>query len=129
MQGRGDDRNYVQSNGRHLNKRESDNPNIRRNYNINNKHINSDTYRGYNSHSNSHRGSQMNHPNVKYNLNRNKRQGPLRDHPEDKFNRDENFMGYRQNQTDWPTLVEERLLKPMMDLLRVELENWGPARR
>ena len=125
MQGRGDDRNYVQSNGRHLNKRESDYPNFRRN----NKHINSDTYRGYNSHSNSHRGSQMNHSNGKYNLNRNKRQGPLRDRPEDKFNQDANFLGYQQNPTDWPTLLEESLLKPLMKLLRVELENWGPARR
>ena len=132
MKGRRDDRNYVQSNGRHLNKRESDNPNFRRNYNINNKHINE--YRGYGSHPNSHRGSQINHSNgnyndnYNYNLNRNKRQGPLNDHPDDNFNRDVNFLEYRRNPTDWPTLVEERLLKPLMELLRGELENWGPAR-
>ena len=71
----------------------------------------------------------MNHSNGEYNLSRNKRQGPLRDRPEDKFNRDANFSGYQQNPTDWPTLVEESLLKPLMKLLREELENWGPARR
>ena len=55
MQGRRDDRNYVQSNGRHLKKRESDNPNSCRNYNTNIKHINE--YRGYGNHPNSHLGS------------------------------------------------------------------------
>merc|ERR1711895_208324 len=110
--------------GRHLNKRESDNPNFRRNYNIKNE------YRRYGSHPNSHRGSQTNHTNsnyidnynynlnrnthqgplnndyYNYNLNRNKRQGPLDYHPDDNFNQDVNFLKYRRNPTDWPTLVE-----------------------
>merc|ERR1711895_117637 len=103
---------------------ESDNPNFRRNYNINNKHINE--YRRYGSHPKSHRGSQTNHSNsnyndnYNYNLNRNKRQGPQNNHPDDNFNRDVNFLKYRRNPTDWPTLVEERLLIPLMELLRGE---------
>ena len=56
---------FVRLNGRHQNKREPHTPNIRKNYNINNKHIYSETYRGYNSHLNSHQGSQMNHSNGK----------------------------------------------------------------
>merc|ERR1711895_293950 len=114
---------------------ESDNPNFRRNYNINNKHINE--YRRYGSHPNSHLGSHTNHSNsnyndnynyklnrnkrqgplnndnYNYNLNRNKRQGPLNNHPDDNFNREVNFLKYRRNPMDWPTLVEERLLIPL----------------
>ena len=71
----------------------------------------------------------MNHPNRKNNQNRNDRQGPQMDHPNEKFNQDVNFLGYRQNPMDWPALTEESLLKPLRELIRAELENWGPARR
>ena len=50
---------YVQLNGRHQNKRVLHNPNIHKNYNINNKHIYSDAYGGYKSHVNSFQGPQM----------------------------------------------------------------------
>ena len=119
----------VRPNGRNQNKREPHNRNIRKNYNINGEHTYSGTYRGHNSHLNSHQGSQMNHPNRNDNQKRNYRQGPQMDHPNEKFNQDVNFLGYRQNPMDWPALTEESLLKPLRELIRAELKNWGPARQ
>merc|ERR1711895_247075 len=85
MKGHRDDRNYVQSNGRHLNKWESDNPNFRRNYNINNEHINE--YRRNGSHPNSHRGSYNTYNNYRYNEDNHRNLH----HPRDKYNRNTFF--------------------------------------
>ena len=71
----------------------------------------------------------MNRSNGKSNQYKNECQGPQRDHPNDNVNRDVDFLGYRQSPMDWPALVEESLLKPLRELIRVEVENWGPGRR
>ena len=88
----------------------------------------SGTYGGRDGHLDCRRGSQGNCPNRNDNQNSSYRRGPQRDHPGDNFNQDVNFLGYRQNPMDWPALTEESWLKPIRELIRSELENWGPAR-
>ena len=108
--GSNDSWSYVRPDGRHQNKRASHNPNIHKNHNKNNKHVYSDVYGGYRNHANNHQNPQINHSNEKYNQN-------------------VNFLGYQQNPMDWPTLMEEKLLRTLREFIQVESNNWGPARR
>ena len=81
---------YARSDGRHHNKQASNNPNIYKNHNINNKHVN---------------------------------------HSKEKYNQNVNFLGHQLNPTDWPTLMEEKLLRTLRELYQVRSNGWDPARR
>ena len=63
---------YARSDGRHHNKQASNGPDIYKNHNINNKHVN---------------------------------------HSGEKCNQGVNFLGHQLNPTDWPTIMEAKLLK------------------
>ena len=71
----------------------------------------------------------MNNSKQKYNQNTNNRQGPQINHSKEKFNTNVNFLGYQQNPMEWPTFMEEKLLKTLREFIQVESNNWGPARR
>ena len=107
---------YVWPNGRHQNKWAPHNPNIHKNYNINNKQVYNDAYGG---HVNSHQSLQMNHSKEKYNQNTNNRQGPQINHSNEKFNQNVNFLGYQQNPMDWPPLMEKKVLKNPRKIIQV----------
>ena len=111
----GDQNNYG-----HQNKRAPHNPNTHKNYNINSKQIYRKAYGDYKGHVNSH------HSYEKHNTNN--RQGPQINHLNERSNQNVNFLGYHQNPMDWPTPMEEKLLKTLRELIRVESESWGPAR-
>ena len=122
-------------------RRESDGPMFRRNYNINNEHINE--YRHNGSHPNRHRGSQNSnyndnkhlyntynkhlyntHNSYRYNEDNHRNLH----HPRGKYNRNTHFFGHQKNPTDWPTPMEAELLKTLRKFLQSGPNGWGPAR-
>jgi len=53
----------------------------------------------------------MGPPNEKYNRGTQGHQGPIINYPKDKYGQDTHFLGHQQNQTDWPTPMEAKLLE------------------
>merc|ERR1711913_33121 len=115
------DRSYDRSDDRHQNKREAHDPYRLKNRDIGNKNV-YNAYKGYRNHSNSHQNPQMGPPNEKYNQGTQGHQGPIINYPKDKYGHDTHFLGHQQNQTDWPTPMEAKLLRTL------RLNGWGPVR-
>ena len=111
---------------------ESDGPMFRRNYNINNEHINE--YRRNGSHPNRYRGSYNTYNNYRYNEDNQDNYRYNEDnhrnlhHPRDKYNRNTHFFGHQKNPTDWPTPREAELLQTLRKFLQTGPNKWGPAR-
>ena len=53
---------------------------------------------------------------------------PQINHSKEKYNQNVNFLGYQQNPTDWPTPMEEKLLRKLREFLQVGSNGWDPAR-
>ena len=113
-------------------RRESDGPMFRRNYNINNEHINE--YRRNGSHPNRYRGSYNTYNNYRYNEDNQDNYRYNEDnhrnlhHPRDKYNRNTHFFGHQKNPTDWPTPMEAELLQTLRKFLQTGPNRWGSAR-
>ena len=122
-------------------RRESDGPMFRRNYNINNEHINE--YRHNGSHPNRHRGSQNSNYNDNehlynsynkhsynthnnYRYNENNHWNPH--HPTDRYNQNTNFYVQQKNPTDGSTPMEAELFKALRKFLQSMPNEWGSAR-
>ena len=99
-----------------------------KNHNVDNKHVYSDVYESYRNHANNHQNPQISLSNEKYNQNTKNHQNPQINYSKEKYNQNINFLGYQQNPTDWPTPMEEKLLRTLREFFQVGSNGWDPAR-